>query len=341
MALSFSRLFIGVLLLYLSPNLFGVILPIIVATIMSDVLLLFYTAKLFKESKVEFGVQSSCLKDLLPAGFASWIPSTLTILGQSIGVLSIYGYMGSTETGLYYISFALASLVYNFPKSILELMFPVLSGMEDGRKRISSRIIGLSLALTTPIALALALYPHVLLSVLGPKYLEASNILAILALGAIVTPIVSGYGSYIYAIGKYVHVTLIGLATNLGMVILYALLIPLLGSMGVAIAYTLGFLISLVAILPSSYVSGFRFGWRQYIKTIAIPGLLATSIYVLNVQWFIGAPIILLASLFAYARLHIVSKMDLLELSQAFMSKERLSRIYTDASPIIKFMFGE
>ena len=341
-ASSLLRLLVGVSLLYLGFDFVGVILGFITASITMDTIIVLYAMKLFKEFGVKTKVQTSHLRDLLKAGLASWIPNTLITLGQSIGVLSIYGFVGETETGLYYIAFAIAAIVYSLPESILSLMFPVLSGMEDGRKRTASKAIKLSLAITVPIALALALYPSIPLSLLGQKYVQASsNILRILVLGAVISPIISGYGSYIYAIGKYTHVALTGLATNISRLLLYALLIPTMEATGVATAYTLGIIIALAIILPSAHKTGYRFNWTQHAETIIIPGLLAAFISIINIHWLIGLPALLLLSLLAYARLNIISKMDLIEVSQAFMSKERLSKMYAYVRPIFKIMYGE
>lgn len=338
---SILKLIIGVFLLYLGFDFVGVILGIVVAQIVTDIMLILYAKKLFREFKIQVKVQLSGLKCLLQAGLPSWIPNVLTTLGQSIGVLSVYGFLGGTETGLYYIAFAIASLVYNFPASILSLMFPVLSGMEDGRKRATSRAVRFSLVVTVPLTLALALYPYLPLSLLGREYLQASNILRILVLGAILLPITTGFVSYIYAIGKYTYVALTGLIPNICRLILYALLIPIMGATGVATAYTLGIIITLVTILPFAYDIGYRFNWTECTKTIIIPVIPAALLFTLNIHWLIGLPVLLLISLFVYARLDILTKNDLNEVSQAFLSKDRLSKIQIYVRPIIKLLYGE
>jgi len=338
---SILRLIVGVLLLYIGLDFVGVMLGFMVASISVDGFLLFYGIKLFRSFKVKVSLKFSSLKDALKAGMASWFPDVLMILGQSLGVLSIYGFIGGSETGLYYIAFAIASIVYILPGSVLGLMFPVLSGMRDGRKRAISRAVQFSLAITVPLALVLALYSSVPLSLLGKRYVEASTMLSILALGALISPIVSGYGSYIYAIGKYSHVILLGLTGNLSRIVLYILLIPLFEAKGVALAYSLGFLLSLVAMVFSAYKTGYILSWMQYAKIISIPSLFAIVIYFSNLYWLIGLPLLLFLSFFAYTRLRIVSRADLMELSQAFMSEEQISKMYVHAKPIIKFIFGD
>jgi O-antigen/teichoic acid export membrane protein len=50
----------------------------------------------------------------------------------------VYFVIGGAATGFYFIAFAIAGIVYQLPASILTLMFPVLSGMEEGRKKMGS-----------------------------------------------------------------------------------------------------------------------------------------------------------------------------------------------------------
>lgn len=80
------------------------------------------------------------IKEVIKAGIPSWIPSLLTTAGTWLGVLGIYGLAGSNQTGNYYIAFMIASVLYSLPSSFLSLMlFPVLSGMDDGRKRATNK----------------------------------------------------------------------------------------------------------------------------------------------------------------------------------------------------------
>jgi len=99
------------------------------------------------------------LRDVLRAGVASWLPAMIAVLGQQLGVLTLFGVKGASETGLYYVSFAIMGVVTGIGGSVLGLMMPVLSGMEDGRKRACSRAIKISLVLVTPPSLHLGRLP--------------------------------------------------------------------------------------------------------------------------------------------------------------------------------------
>jgi hypothetical protein len=67
-------------------------------------------------------------------------------------------------------------------------MFPVLSGMEDGRKRASARAVRLTSAIIAPLAGVVIAYPYVPLSMMGPSYVASSFALQLLAVGCFAAP---------------------------------------------------------------------------------------------------------------------------------------------------------
>lgn len=341
--LSCLKLLASVLLLSLGYGFLGLMLGLIVGSIVRSALFFYYTMKMFREHSIHVYslVDMSKVREILPAGIASWAPTALAVLGQSIGVLAIYGFVGGTETGLYYIAFTIALVVYRLPDSIQTLMFPVVSGMSDGKKRAISAAIKLTLALTVPLALALVVYPFLPFMFLGPNYLGASNILRLLVLGAIIHPIISGYVTYIYAIGKYAHVMIVGLVTTMARLVLYALLVASMGAEGVAISFTLGMLISLALTIISARRIGFKFQWLQHGKTILVAVMLSVLLYLLNIWWLIGIPLLVLGSLVAYLRIGILSRSDIREISQAFLSDEAIARASARFRPILSLLFVE
>ena len=337
---SLLKLFVSVFLLILGLNLSAVLFGFITASIAMDVVLVFYATRLFRGFGVGVKIHLSYLRTPLKAGIASWIPEILYVLANSFGILTVFTLIGGAETGLYFIAFAIASMLYSFPQTIQSLMFPVLSGMEKGKKKAISRAIQLTLAVTVPIALLATIYSSIPLSILGFQYIQASNIFAILAVGSIIDPIVSGYISYVYALGKYTHVALISLVTNGSRLVLYVVLVPLLGGIGAGFSYTLGIIVALVPMLFSARSIMYKPRWVQHARTIAIPLLLSVLFLILNFPWFIGVPVLLVISVFAYARLEIITKRDVFEISQAFLSKETITKLSSLFRPLIRLMFG-
>lgn len=334
------KLIIGSLLMYYGFNSVGLVWGFIAASFTVDSILVYHTLRLLKKLGVNRERQRNQVKDLVKSGLPSWIPYTLTVLGQSIGVLGIYGVIGGFETGLYYVAFVVASVIYTLPASIGVLMLPVLSGMEHEREEMASRAIRLSLAVTAPLALVFALYPFLPFALLGSTYAPASPILVILMLGALLYPIAVGYESYIYAIGKYVHVTVLGLTVNLSRLLLYTSLIPNLGGVGAAISYSAGLLFGLVPIVVSARLLRYKLGWVRCGGTILIPTLLAVVFLILPIPWILGIPSLTVLSLIVYTRLGIITRMDLREIFQAFMSEKSIKRLSRYATPFLRVVFG-
>lgn len=332
------RITIGLALLYLGLGFVGIILGYIVSSITLNITLLIFWFKVKREAKTRLSLTN--LVDMLKAGLATWLPGSLTLLAQQLGVLGLYTIVGGVETGLYYIAFAVASVIYSLPSSMLSLMLPALSAMKGGRAQATARATRLSLALAAPPALILAAYPHLPLQLLGQSYLAADTTLMILIVGVLAAPIASGYSSYIYAEGRYTRVLLIGLAGNITRISLYTMLIGL-GEVGVATAYSAGFIAALLATIPSSAKMGLKQDWLGYTKAIIIPASATIAIYTLNIHWLAGIPLVAVASAFAYARLKVVDKRDLSEVAEALLSKERLTKIYVYAKPLIKLIYGE
>ena len=281
----------------------------------------------------------SNLKSLLQAGTASWFPRVLATIGESSGVLIIFGLMGGTETGYYFLAFAISSIFYTLPGSILGLMFPYLSSIKRGRTQAALDAIRLSLAITAPLAFVLIVYSYLPFLILGPEFARAGPMLEILLVGAIISTMVSGYFSHVYAEGKYKHVAMIGLSTNLSRLILYSPLVLLLSGVGASIAFTLGQVFGLVAIVGSAKSFGFRFEWNRYLLAISILILPSLFLITFNIHWLIGIPFILLFSLVAYGRLGVITKADLQEVSLAFFSEDSVKRIYTHVGPLVRFIF--
>jgi len=150
-------------------------------------------------------------------------------------------------------------------------MFPVLSGMEDGRKRAMGEAIRISSAIMYPLAFMLIAYPAFIPSLLGEAYLPASTPIMILAAGFLLAPLVNGYTTYAYALGRYQEVIFIGLAGNLPRIILYTLLIGRLAEAGAAISFSLGFLSSLIAVIPLAKKAGYNLNIKETLKTLSIP----------------------------------------------------------------------
>ena len=336
-----SRILIGVPLVYLGLNFYGLMLGYVIAAIANAFTLLLFAKRWLHRLGAKFSLSYRAVVDSLKAGLATWIPSILTLAGQWLGVLGLSGLVGSYETGTYFIAYAITSGLLAFPINTLNLMFPVLSGMEDGRKRAMGNAVRIASAIMYPLAFMLIAYPAFIPSFLGEAYLPASAPIMILAAGFLLAPLVNGYTYYAYALGKYRQVTLIGLAGNLPRMILYLLLIRELAEVGAATSFSLGFLFSLLAVIPLANRMNYRLNLKENAKILSIPLALYILAITLRLPPIIGITLILTLSYLSYTRLRILSKEDLRNLATALLSKEALAALSPYLRPILRILYGE
>ena len=132
------------------------------AALTTSILMSILPWKVLKDISSSFTIRLPCLREVIKAGLVSWIPNIAMFAGQWAGVIGLHMFIGSFETGTYYIAYAITLILFSLPQSILNLMFPTLSGMLDGRKRAMYRAIKLSAAFISPIILVLMAFPWVI-----------------------------------------------------------------------------------------------------------------------------------------------------------------------------------
>ena len=297
-----------------------------------------FTVKLLpslKLAKFRLCFNLQALRDVLKAGVVSWLPAVIAVLGQQLGVLTLFGVKGASETGLYYVSFAIMGVVAGVGGSVLGLMMPVLSGMEDGRKRACWRAIKISLALVTPLAFILATYPEVPLGLLGREYVNATPMLTLLALTIPAALINAGVTSLIYAYGMYAKILALGLVGNLSRIVAYGPLSYLMGGFGVALSYAIGAYIGLAVAALICRRIGFNPGFKEALIITACPLCLALILHLLSVNWLIGTVLLISLPYIAYLKAGILRREDLRDLSYALAPKQAVDEIYQYLRPII------
>ncbi|NHI82921.1 MAG: hypothetical protein EAX81_01270 [Candidatus Thorarchaeota archaeon] len=338
---SIVKLLLGLMMLILGYGFLGVMMAFIAASITTDSVLLYHARNMFREFGYQPRFESDRIRELVESGLPAWIPNMLTIAGQSVAVLVIYGLVGESQTGLYYLAFAMAQVVYTIPTSIQSLMYPVLSGMKSGREDAIRRTTRVSLIATAPIALAVALYSEIPFSVIGPAYSDAGPLLAILVVGAMFWSIYVGYYGYLYAIKEYRHVTGLGLVLNGTRLALYFLLASLFGAMGVAFSFIGGILVAMIGLAFSSISIGYKPDWKKYFLAIIIPSTSVILVWHLSVEWILGIPFILIWSFILYGRLKIMTRTDIFEVFCGLFTPEKALSIALRLRPVSRIVFGK
>jgi O-antigen/teichoic acid export membrane protein len=278
-------------------------------------------------------------KEIVQAGFVNWMPTVIATMGTQLSVIAVYGFHGSFEAGLYYISFAMASVISSVSASVMGLSFPILSGMTDGRKRACWRAIRMALVFTVPLAASLAAYPEVALGFFSSDYVVASNMLLVLLFATVPQGLIDGVNFLAYAYGKYRLVLVMGLAISVPRTVMYMLLTPSMGGLGAAFALLSGTVIGLVTAFGVTNRIGLKFQWKDLI--VAFIPLAMTAVCKIPIPWFLGVTIVLTGSALTYTRLRLVTRRDLKESAEAFLPQSLLSIGLRRFGWILRMLFGK
>lgn len=205
----------------------------------------------------------------------------------------------------------------------------------------TSQMIRISMVISTPLVLVLFTYSLLPFVILGPAYYPAAELLRILILTSLMSPIVAGYVSHVYACGEYRHVAAIGSVMNISRLFLYYILVTAIYTMGAAISYTLGMILALVAVASIGRTIDFEFNWSKYGAAISIPVACTIPLFFFKIHFLLGIPILIIIPMLAYGRLGLITRSDLRDLAPAFMSKEQIAKAQEMFNPIMRIVFGE
>ncbi|RLG75275.1 MAG: hypothetical protein DRO23_04450 [Thermoprotei archaeon] len=271
-------------------------------------------------TKIAFSLAKA--KEVLHAGFAVWFPKAIFIVGQWSSVVVVFSFLGASETGRYYIAFAISTVILMASTSMIKLLLPVLSSMSDGRKRIGWKVLKLSLALSTPLMFILIAYPTVPLSILGREYMLASDILRLLIVATIPLAISNTVVNLVFSYGMYTKVLKIGLCQNIPRLILYIVLVRMMSGLGVAISYLIGSITGLLSSLKVASDVGFKIAWNDIGKILAAPLVVSTVAYIFPPSlWPILSLTIILVSLISYIKLNVLDKYELKAIVTALLPR--------------------
>jgi len=334
---STARLVLGVLLISVGLEAFGVAVGYLISSVVSLAFLGILGVRLLRLHAPRPTFHHT--KEIVHSGFANWVPTVIATIGAQLSVIVVYGFHGSFEAGLYYISFAMASVISAISGSVMGLSFPILSGMADGRKRACWRAIKMALVIVVPLTVSLAAYPEVALSFFSLDYVIASNILLVLLFATVPQGLIDGVNSLAYAYGKYKLVLVMGLAISVPRTVMYMTLTPSMGGLGAALALLSGTVVGLIAALGVTRRIGLKFRWQDLIGVFT--PLALTVVCRIPIPWFIGVTIILVGSVVTYTRLGLVTKMDLKELAEAFLPQSLLSIGLRRFGWVLRMLFGK
>jgi len=139
-------------------------------------------------------------------------------------------------------------------------------------------------------------------------------------------------------LGRYDLVLRVGLAQNLPAVTSYLFLIPSLGGLGAAISYALGRFVGLVAAILAGRAVNFSFDFKGLAQVLTPSLVVGLARWALGLHWSIALVAIASLSLFSYAKLGVISRSDLREITYALPSKEMADRLGGKTRPMLDLL---
>ncbi len=281
--------------------------------VLSSFLLGFYILKIFKApTKISNALVTfrKGINSLLVGGLVVWIPVLITTLGIDLGTLVLYSTYGSYESGVYFIALAIANAVNAIVYSILTISLPVLSSMDDGRKRFVWQTIRIGAILALPLSSSIIFYSSDIMNLIGSNYKGGALSLQILLSSTFPLLLLSGIETLVYSYGKYRLTLIITLASSIPRTILYFALVPIFGMTGVAISFTVGSLIGFIASILVAKRINLNIFWKPLILTLFVPLSIAGVLSIIHVNYIAGIIITIIGTYLLLMKLHVIEKAD-------------------------------
>lgn len=310
---SFVRITLVVVLVLMHTGSIGVLTGYASFEILTSILLGFAVIRMLREkdpgSTIADGDNS--FKSILSASLPSWVPKLITVLsGANLGTIIVFGSNGSAEAASYFLSYTISLAVFSIVLPLFTVAYPALAAISDGRKRLTWRIIKISMIISVPLSSSIFFYSDDVIGLLGNHYADASLLLRLFLIAIFPNSISLMIGQLVYAYGNYRHVLYIGLASSIPTSLLYLILVPILGSTGAVIGYVVGSIGGLVMSTIISKKIGMQMHWKILCFISIIPVVLAFIYSYLQLNFVIGIMITLLTSCIVFLKFRIISKSD-------------------------------
>jgi O-antigen/teichoic acid export membrane protein len=337
------RVALGTYLVYFGFGWVGALSAGIVALLLQLGLLTLFTLRELKRlGSIEVQFSGKAITETLHAGLVAWLPTIVTLVGQQLGTILVFGAGGSLEAGQYYIAYVVFTIALMLPTTLNTMLLPAVSGLnvEDG-KGLAWRIMKISLALACPITAFLALYPELPLSLISIQYLPASLPLSILLLTIAPLTYVSVVSVLLYGSGHYGKSLAIDLTAGISQTVLYFILVPIYKAIGAALSYSAGVMIAVSVAIVMSRLVRVRVPIRKIAIAVFVPFAVALPCYILRLGWLITGTMILLSSMVAYGRTGMVERSDLAEIARGLASEKTVAKTGKRLHWLLRIIYGD
>jgi O-antigen/teichoic acid export membrane protein len=307
------RIILVVILVLMDTGSVGVLTGYASFEILTSILLGFAVIRMLRDKNPSSPIAAGnhSFKTILSASLPSWIPKLITVLsGANLGTIIVFGSNGSAEAASYFLSYTISLAVFSIVLPLFTVAYPALAAMSDGRKRLTWRIIKISMIISVPLSSSIFFYSTDVIGLLGYHYADASLLLRLFLIAIFPNSISLMIGQLVYAYGNYRQVLYIGLASSIPTTLLYLILVPILGSTGAVISYLVGSIGGLVMSTIISKKIGMQLHWKV-LGLISIISVVPAFIYsYLQLNFVIGIIITLLTSYIVFLKFRIISKSD-------------------------------
>jgi O-antigen/teichoic acid export membrane protein len=303
----------------------GIVLSYTTVNIVLSLLYLYFARRSIFSRSV--AARLDIKRQILISSISGWIPNVISLIGTQSGLLFIFGLKGPAEAGVYFIAFSIFSAISALPMSIISMAYPVMSGMKNGREKLLWQATKMALFPIIPIAVVLGFYPSFILSFFGKDFAAGQLILSLLIASVVPIEINRAVSNLAYAHGKYMQVAMLGIFPSMIRIAFYILLAPTYGGNGAAFAFLVGSLAGLVITVLISIRSQYDFPTKDILAISAIPVIIGTVFYLININQLLDIILVLLSSYISLARFKIVRYGEIEgTICSIFMKPNKLSR---------------
>jgi O-antigen/teichoic acid export membrane protein len=311
---SLIRIVLAIILVLLGTGAAGITIGYLIGFACATILLSFtlVTSLIPVKKESTISLFHGC-KTILVASVPSWIPRVLAVVGAHLGTVVVFGIQGANQAGSYFIAMAIFYAIDAIKNSLFSVAFPILSAMDDQRKRFVWRIVKMSLVVSLPISFTVIVYSSEVLGLIGPNYVQASMPLKIILLSILPLTLLMGISTLVYSYGNYWQVFALGLGLNVPRVLLYFVLVPSFGSTGAAIAFTTGSIIGFIVSIIVARRIRMMILWKELALIFVIPSSIAFTVGYFHLTFIIGIPIILSLSILLMIATRVLSRLEVQE----------------------------
>jgi O-antigen/teichoic acid export membrane protein len=313
---SVVRVMLAAILLLAGWGALGVTIGYTLGFVVSSILLgIFLNLRLKSTKKSLVDSFNQTVRNIFSSSIANWIPSLVIAIGSQLGTVIVFGVQGSQQAGIYFIALTVVVGITGVAFVLFNIALPVLSSMQDGRKRFTWRVIRLTLVVAIPFSTSLFFYSKEVIQLIGQNYVAASFPMQILLLSMLPAAVAEGISVLVYAYGHYRHVLTIGLATNVPRTILYFLLIQLYGNPGAALSYTIGAVAGFAISIIVAKIIDFQILWKDLGLILIIPTGIGFVMSYLGLNYIVGITITVALSYILFLKLQILTNSDIIDMS--------------------------